>query len=207
MTPPPPIAAILLAAGESSRMRRASPTPKQLLPFRGTPLLHHAIATAQAAALSPITVVLGAHAEKIRPTLTDLPVHIADNPDWPTGMGSSLRVGLAATLHRAPTVDAVLLMLCDQPLLTPADLRAMIALHEESRKPLIAAAYNHTLGVPALIARAHFPTLAALPNDAGAKSLFTRFPNDLAMLVLPHAAQDIDNPDDYARLLAQNPPA
>jgi molybdenum cofactor cytidylyltransferase len=202
MTPPPQIAAILLAAGESSRMRTGQ--PKQLLPFKNTPLLHHAIATAQAAALAPITVVLGAHAEKILPTLTELPILIADNPHWHTGMGSSLRAGLAATLHHTPHIDAVLLLLADQPLLTPADLTALIALHRHTAKPLIAAAYNKTLGVPALIARMHFPTLAALPDAAGAKALFKNHPTDLATLPLPNAALDIDNPEDYAHLLAQN---
>jgi molybdenum cofactor cytidylyltransferase len=181
--------------------------PKQLLPFRGVPLLHHAITIAQAAACAPIIVVLGAHADIIHPTLAAFPIHIADNPDWQTGMGSSLRAGLAATLHHAPHLDAVLLMLCDQPLLAPADLRALITLHQQTAKPLVAAAYNDTLGVPALIARAHFPTLAALPDAAGAKSLFMRFPDDLATLPLPRAALDIDNPDDYARLLTLPPDA
>jgi molybdenum cofactor cytidylyltransferase len=196
-SPSKKIAALLLAAGNSSRMGR----PKQLLDFHGQPLLRRAAETALAAALSPVVIILGASAEDIRPALANLPVVILDNPDWPRGMGTSLRTGITHLLHQPNPPDAVLLLLCDLPLITPLHLAALIAEHERTGKPLIAAAYNSTRGVPALVGKTYFEELRTLPDPAGAKSLFTRHPDDLATIPLPEAALDIDDPGAYAQLL------
>ena len=79
--------AIILAAGASTRMG----SPKQLLPLNGRPLLTGVVEAALAAKVWPVVVVLGAHAEKIRPLLARHPVLIAENPAWAEGMASSLR--------------------------------------------------------------------------------------------------------------------
>src|SRR5690242_9533398 len=86
----PSAAALVLAAGAATRMGSL----KQLMPFgRGT-LLTHAIEQAQQAAFAPVIVVLGAHADRIRAALSQFDVEIVHNPDWETGMGSSVRAGL-----------------------------------------------------------------------------------------------------------------
>jgi len=192
------IGAILLAAGNSSRM--GSNSPKQLLDYRGQPLLVCAAQTVLAANLSPLVIVLGANAQQIRPTVETLPVHIVENPNWPAGMSTSLRAGLAKLLELTPSIDALIVMLCDQPLLRPEDLAALITAHTHTQKPLTAAVYNNTVGVPALVSKKYFQKLARLPDNAGAKSLFTQHPEDLATVPLPNAALDIDTPADYSQV-------
>src|SRR5580692_2476743 len=116
MNPPCPIrvALILLAAGPSTRLGQ----PKQLLPFRGRSLLRHAAETALASSCRPVVVVLGASAERMKSELTDLPVMIAVNSGWESGMGSSIRAGLEALTNGKNAdagVGAVVIMVCDQP--------------------------------------------------------------------------------------------
>jgi molybdenum cofactor cytidylyltransferase len=196
------IAALLLAAGNSSRMG----SPKQLLEYQGQPLVRRAAETAIAAHLSPVIVILGASSHEIRPTLADLPVDILENSEWPRGMGTTLRTGIQHLMNSpTPPPDAVLLLLCDQPLITPGHLIALLTEHERTQKPLIAAAYNGTHGVPALISKKYFAELQSLPDAGGAKSLFSRHPDDLATIPLPEAALDIDDPAAYAYLIRHTP--
>ena len=115
---PDRVAIILLAAGGSQRMGR----PKQLLPFEGTTLLRRAAQTALATPCRPIVAVLGAHAVESARELAGLEIHTSENSNWPAGMGSTIKVGLHRATAIDPAIDAVLLMLCDQPLIGPADL-------------------------------------------------------------------------------------
>jgi molybdenum cofactor cytidylyltransferase len=195
--PPIGVAALLLAAGNSSRMGR----PKQLLDYHGRPLLRRVAETALAAKLSPVVIVLGAWAAEIRPTLAGLAVDVLENPDWPRGMGTTLRVGITHLLQTPTPPTAVLLMLCDQPLVGPDHLAALIAEHEHTGKPLVAAAYEGTYGVPALVGQFYFEELQNLPAAAGAKLIFARHPRDLATVPIPEAAFDVDDPDAYEQLL------
>ena len=184
-------------------MRHPSGEPKQLLTFHGEPLLRTAAQAAIDASCDPVILVLGAHAERILPLLQGLPVRIANNPQWAAGMGASIHVGLAEVLQHAPNVAALLIVLCDQPLVSAGDLQELIRMHRESGKSLVAAFYAETVGPPVLIGRDHFPDLAALPEGVGAKALLTRFPAELATVPMPHAAVDVDTPTDYARLLGE----
>jgi molybdenum cofactor cytidylyltransferase len=192
------IGAIVLAAGNSSRMGAAG--PKQLLTYQGQSLVRRAIDTAGMSALSPVIVVLGANAEQVRPTLEELGVEIVVNPRWEAGMGSSLRTGLVRALAANLQLDAVVILLCDQPLVTPEDIRGLIHTHTQSGKPLVAASYSGTLGVPALIGKSCFDRVKNLPDEAGAKSLFLAGGNDVARVEVPCAAVDIDRPEDYEKL-------
>src|SRR5690348_4030085 len=81
------IPVLLLAAGNSTRMGR----PKQLLDYRGRPLLRHSVEQALGSACRPVMVVLGAEADACRAAIGDLPVEIVVNADWAEGMGSSIR--------------------------------------------------------------------------------------------------------------------
>jgi molybdenum cofactor cytidylyltransferase len=96
----------------------------------------------------------------------------------------------------------VLIALCDQPLISSAFLDSLVQLHVERRAPMVAASYDSRPGVPALFGRALFPRLAALEGQAGAKALLQAADeNELLTIPAPHAAVDVDTPDDYARLL------
>ena len=188
------VGAVILAAGGSSRLG----SPKQLLDFRGRSLLRHAAETALAAGCRPVVVVLGSGAERLRPELAGLAVHAVENPEWSEGMGTSIRRGLETLGSLAPGLDGALLMLCDQPLIGPAALRALA----EAGRPdgIAAAAYHGIVGVPAVFGRTFFDELRALAADAGAKPLLRRHAGIVVEVALPEAATDIDTRAQYERL-------
>jgi molybdenum cofactor cytidylyltransferase len=187
---------IILAAGESSRMGE----PKQLLAYHGTTLLQYTIATALLVPCAPVVVVLGAHAAQIRRQIGDACVLIAENRDWHEGMGSSLRTGLRELLDAQPDTDAVIFLLCDQPLLTPETLRKLIAEHEQTGSMIVASEYDGTLGVPALFTRAFYPELLALEGADGARKIIWTHRAHAIGVPFSEGAVDIDTPADYARL-------
>ncbi|MDQ2799683.1 MAG: nucleotidyltransferase family protein, partial [Armatimonadota bacterium] len=137
------IGLILLAAGGSARLGH----PKQLLPYKGRTLLRHSAETALGSLCRPIIVVLGARADQLRPELADLEVLIAENRDWEQGMGSSISVGLAALETTAPNLTGVILMLCDQPLITGDNLNALAQTQQDTGSPFVASEYAETRGV------------------------------------------------------------
>lgn len=195
----PAVGLILLAAGGSSRLGH----PKQLLPYRGRTLLRHAAETALLCVCRPIIVVLGALPDRMRLELAGLEVSAMDNPAWERGMGSSIRTGLAALEVSAPDVNGVVLMLCDQPLLTPASLDALIQSHLATGSPLVASEYGGTRGVPAFFSRALFPEMRALKGAQGAKAVIARHEADSVGLPLPAGVWDVDTAEDYERLRSQ----
>jgi len=187
---------ILLAAGGSTRLGQ----PKQLLEYEGRTLLRRAAEMAIASQCHPVVVVLGAQADRLRTELTGLDLLIAENPDWQQGMGSSLRAGLAALETAMPDLSGVVLMLCDQPLVTTASLDALRQAHQETGCSLIASEYAGTRGVPAFFSRALFPELRALGDAQGAKAIIERYASEAGTLPLPAGVWDIDTAADYERL-------
>ena len=105
------VAAVILAAGASSRLGR----PKQLLTLNGRSLLRRTVEAATNAGCAPILVVLGAHAGQLTGETGALssPVRVVINENWAEGMGTSLAAGVAALEAAAPTVRAVVVLLCD----------------------------------------------------------------------------------------------
>jgi molybdenum cofactor cytidylyltransferase len=196
---PSAVAILLLAAGGSTRMGR----PKQLLEYHGRPLLRHSVEQALGSHCRPVVVVLGADAEACRAAIQGLPVETVLNEEWMQGMGSSIRAGVAALTARAtgPEPEAVVIALCDQPLISSAFFDRLAQLHRDEQAPMVAASYDDRPGVPALFARALFPRLAAIEVQAGAKALLHAAGGELLTIPAPQAAMDIDTPDDYARLL------
>ncbi len=188
--------AIILAAGASTRMGQ----PKQLLPIAGRPLIVHAAEAALAGGAWPVVVVLGAHAEKIRPALARLPVLTVENSAWPEGMASSIRTGITTLRQFSRTLDAALLALCDQPAFSAAVIAQLLAAQRATGRTIVAAHYNARHGAPALLLREHFPTLAALTGEAGARDLLNGTPDHVAAVDLPALAHDLDTPADYAAL-------
>ena len=189
------IGIILLAAGGSTRMGR----PKQLLPYRGSTLLRHAVDTAIATGFAPIVVVLGAEAERCRAEIAGLSVHAVVNPEWERGMGTSLRVGVGVLRREAPGVAAVLIMLHDQPMITAAKLCEMAARWTPA-SCAVASTYAGTLGVPALLARELFDELSVLDGNQGARRILEAHRSRLVSVAMPEALHDMDTPADYDRL-------
>jgi molybdenum cofactor cytidylyltransferase len=153
--------------------------------------------------------VLGASADRISEELNGLPVTLALNAHWNEGIGSSIRAGLAALAPAPP--GAVVIMLCDQPLVPAQFLDRLVAVHLSTGKGIVAAEYGDGVGVPALFDRAYFPDLAALRGSQGAKPLLFKYASHLARIPLPEAAFDVDREEDMRRLEPLNggcwPPA
>jgi molybdenum cofactor cytidylyltransferase len=95
---------------------------------------------------------------------------------------------------------AVVIMLCDQPLVTAAFLDRLATIHQSGRHGIVAAEYGGSGGVPALFDRALFPELMALRGAEGAKPIIVRYAKDARWIPFPEAAIDIDSEDDVQRL-------
>ena len=144
----------------------------------------------------------------MRAELAGLDIAIVENPDWAEGLSTSLRAGLDALDPpdaRGSPVDAALFTTCDQPLVTAATLRALVATYDATRPPVVACAYAGVVGVPALFDRSLFAELRALRGDAGAKRVIESHRADLVTVPAPEAALDVDTALD-ARRLADGPP-
>lgn len=182
---------------------------KQLLDMAGKPMLRFSAETALASECVPVIVVLGAHEAEIRPALLGLNVEIVVNDRWEEGMGTSIQAGLLAlaTWERAHgEIAGTILALSDQPFVTPTFLRGLAEKHHESGRPIVAAAYAGTAGVPAFFARETFPLLMALKPEHGCKAVILGHIADTVLVECPEAARDIDTPDDYALTLKDRAP-
>ena len=186
-------AAIILAAGSSSRMGRS----KQMLEVDGEKLLIKATRAALEAGLKDVIVVIGHYEEIHRKVLDHQPVEIVYNPSWPSGMGNSLKTGLSHLMTNHPTVDAVIVLVCDQPHLSGEVLTALIRRYEETGKPIVASRYSGMPGVPALFDKTFFGKLAGIPDEEGAKKIILRHPSDAVTVDFPGGAVDLDTIEDY----------
>jgi molybdenum cofactor cytidylyltransferase len=188
------IAVIILAAGRSSRMNNE---PKQMLEFEGVTLLRRAAETAVSSGFSTV-VVLAANSTTLRREIEDLPLEITINEAPESGISSSIKQGLSAVSADNP--DAVIVMLCDQPLVTTETLRRLRDAFVETKKPIAASEYENTVGVPALFAREIFAELENLRADEGAKKIIKKDMNRTALVAVPEAAFDIDTRQDFEKL-------
>jgi molybdenum cofactor cytidylyltransferase len=177
--------------------------PKQLLPYRGRTLLRHAAETAVATGCAPIVLVTGALHEPLVAEVAGLPIQATHNPAWATGMASSIHAGLSAVAEARPR--AVLIMLCDQPFVTPDLLRELVARQQHTHAPIVAAAYGHTLGVPVVFARAQLPALLQLQGQQGAARLIASLGPAVGQVPFTAGQFDVDTPEQYTALL-QAPP-
>src|SRR5216110_2282123 len=190
------IGAVILAAGGSSRFGQ----PKQLLSFRGKTLVRAIIDAACEAGCSPVVVVIGSKGEKIYPELRHANVVEVRNGSWQRGIGSSIRSGVQALIDHAPEVEAILLLVCDQPAVNARVIEDLIATRETTKKEIVASSYADTVGVPALFNRSLFERLLSLGDEAGAKSIILQNPERVAQFPFPEGAIDIDTWEDWEKL-------
>jgi molybdenum cofactor cytidylyltransferase len=186
-------AIVLLAAGSSSRMGQS----KQLLKVHEETLLRRAATVALKAGIGPVVVVLGAGEVQHRAVLENLDIEIISNPLWEKGMGSSLKAGLEFLLSHYPGTDALIAMVCDQPLLTPDHLKKLAETHGQSAQPIVVSGYAGTVGVPALFDKSLFPEIATLRDEHGAKSIIAHHPHETVTVDFPEGAIDLDTPEDF----------
>lgn len=193
----PRVAAVILAAGMSSRMREGN---KLLQDFRGHPLVTRVAAAAQASSAVVVLAVVGHQADEVERALP-ASVTIAHNPDPSSGLASSLQIGIEALPH---DVDSALIMLGDMPLVTSEDCDALIRSARPDRVavPLV----NGRRGNPVLWHRSFFQEILGLAGDRGARELLARHPDRVTEVVLENRGLliDIDTQSELDRARQQS---
>ena len=168
MARPLQIDIVVLAAGASARLG----APKQLIQFNGTTLLRRTVETALHSTAHAVHAVFGFEAGLIQKEIADFPIDVVINAYWHRGISTSLRAGILS-LDR--TIDAALIILCDQPKLSPAILNALIDAYTSTHAPIVTCTYAGTVGVPTLYDRCVFPELLSLEGNYGAKKIIERY--------------------------------
>jgi CTP:molybdopterin cytidylyltransferase MocA len=179
------VAGLILAAGAGRRYGK----PKALVAYRGKLLVQGAADTLRAAGCARTVVVLGAQAERVRAAAPDLPETVT-NPDWPSGMGSSLRVGLA-TLTAGEPADAAVVLLVDMPAVTSEAVRRVAAL--AGPDALAMGGYGERRGHPVLLGRDHWAGVAeSATGDKGARDYLRAHSAQLRIVPVGDVADDFD---------------
>ena len=191
----PRVAAIVLAAGASRRMRGRD---KLMEPVGGRPALRAVAEVAKASRADAVVVVLPPAAAARREALAGLEVAVVEAADWAEGMAASIRAGLAA----AGEADAVVILLADMPEVTAGDVDRLIAAFdpEAGREICRAVSADGTPGHPVLFGRRFFEALAGLSGDQGAREV-VREAGELVTEVATAgraAVVDLDTPEDWA---------
>jgi molybdenum cofactor cytidylyltransferase len=204
-TQPRPVAGLILAAGESSRMAPLG-IHKALLEFRGRTFLENIVATLREADVQPIVIVLGHNAEEIRAQLAGRlePARVVMNRDYKLGQTTSLQVGLdALTADGEPDTEALVLCLVDHPTVATQTIRALIKAFRQSGAPAVIPTYRNQGGHPVLIGRSLFRELKSLGLDAGANTVIRKYRDATRFLEVddPGVLLDVDDPESYARLI------
>jgi CTP:molybdopterin cytidylyltransferase MocA len=200
------VAGVLLAAGEGSRFGR----PKALVELNGQTLAERGVGLLRAGGADPILVVTGAVPLELDGTLT------VDNPQWRTGMGSSLRAALQALTGAEAgagagagagadrDVGAVVVALADQPLVGAEAVARLIAAYRDGAGVAVAA-YDGQPRNPVLLAREHWPeVIATATGDQGARTFLRAHPGLVTLVECGDTGRpdDIDTPADLARISA-----
>jgi molybdenum cofactor cytidylyltransferase len=190
------VTVLVLAAGSSRRLGR----PKQLLPYRGTTLLDATLRIARSCGADQVMVTLGGAGDEVRAAVDLSGVDVVDNPDFGTGCGSSIAAAVDALDERT---DGIVLLLGDQPGVSPAAVRRLV--EEAAGSPLGISQYNDALGHPFWFGREVFGELRALHGDKAVWKLLEsgRYPvREVAAAGL--VPLDVDTWDDYKALLARD---
>ncbi len=196
MTDPSRTAAIVLAAGAGSRFGGG----KLLAPLAGRPVLTHVLEAVRAAGLAETVVVLGHQAAAIEAAIPWAGEQRVLNPSPDEGLASSLRVGFAA-LAASADLDAVFVVLGDQPLLDRAVLRALLAADTPAGRAFVVPRYVGGGGAnPVLVLRAGWPRVAEARGDQGLGPILAAHPELVAQVELGGSNPDVDTPADLAAL-------
>jgi molybdenum cofactor cytidylyltransferase len=188
------IVAVILSAGESSRMGR----PKALLSIGGKTFIEHIVAAVKAAGCDNIIVVLGHNADILRQHIAHLPVTILVNADYRKGQLSSLQTAIRY-LITDPQCSGVLVHLVDHPFIDPKVVKLLLQRFQDSGKAIVVPRYKGRRGHPVVFARALFDELLRAPEDQGAKAVVNAHHQDSVEIATDDEGitVDIDTPELY----------
>jgi molybdenum cofactor cytidylyltransferase len=187
------VCGLVLAAGGSRRLGR----PKQLLSYRGGTLLGHVVDVARGCEFDQLVVAVGGHAAAVRATVDFRGAAVVVNEAFGEGCSSSIAVALATI---DPRCDVLVLLLGDQPGVTPATVDALLA--GRNNAPLAVCRYDDGRGHPFAFARSAFSALSELHGDKGVWKLLDRRAEDVAEVpVAGRIPRDVDTDADYEAVL------
>ena len=202
VVPPHPkrIAAVVLAAGRSTRMRGPN---KLLAEIARRPLVRIVAEEALASRADPVIVVAGHQRAEVEKALAGLRVRIVHNPDFAEGLGTSLRAGIAAVPADS---DAAIVCLGDMPRVDAALMNRLIAAFDPDRGALVVVpTFEGKRGNPVLWSRRFFPDLMAIEGDVGARHLIGRYSEAVAEVTVEGKAAliDVDTPEALSGVKAE----
>ena len=188
-----PVFAVVLAAGRGERFGSA----KQLAEIRGQPMVRHACELARSVCGENTLLVTGHDAAAVLEAAGDSAGFVVVNDRHDEGIGSSVAAGVRMLAH---TAGSILILLADQPLITPVHLRAILECWDRGDTEIVATSFDGTLGPPALFPRGAFHDLMDLSGDRGARSLLDDAKYEVKSLACENAAVDIDTTDQLEAL-------
>jgi molybdenum cofactor cytidylyltransferase len=191
----PRVAAIVLAAGRSTRMGAEN---KLLADLGGTPMVRRVVETALASRARPVLVVTGHMAAEVAAALAGLDVTLVANPDYAMGLASSLKAGIRAIPEEC---NGALILLGDMPRIAPEHLGSLVGAFAAAPESIVVPAHEGRQGNPVLWPRRCFSELAQLEGDAGAKRLIGAHPEQVRQVEIGTLGifADVDTPDDLAQ--------
>ena len=190
-----PVAAVILAAGESRRMGQ----PKLLLPWRDGCVLDAVLSQVAAAPFDDAVLVAGAYRARVEEIASGHGIRCVYNPDYAAGQSTSLIAGLNAL----PADTAAMFILADQPGLDAELLRRLVEAYQQSNAPILQPRTSQgRSGHPVLFAPSLFAELRALSGDVGGRPVLQAHKNEIQYLLTEDDGiwQDLDTPEDYRRL-------
>ena len=199
---PKDIAVIILAAGNSTRLR----DPKQLLKLDGETLLHRTVRIAIQSEAALIYVVLGYRKFQMRKAIkklidNDNQIKIINNKKWLQGMATSIS---AALVDLPVSISAVIIVVCDQPYLSVSLLRTITKTYKNNDAGIVASRYsNGVLGVPALFSKDYFSNLSSLQGDKGARNILRDNKDTIQVVNFPDGSIDVDTQETATELKLQ----
>jgi molybdenum cofactor cytidylyltransferase len=191
----PFVAGLVLAAGGSRRLGE----PKQLLRYGSLTLLDHVLETARACEFDQLVVAIGGGSERLRAEVDLSGATVVENPEYGSGCSSSIAAGLGVVDPRA---GALVLMLGDQPGVTAATVRALIAGRGEGARMAVCR-YDDGRGHPLAFGREMFGDLGELHGDKAVWKLMDRLGDEVVEVGVPGPIpRDVDTREDYEAVLA-----
>jgi molybdenum cofactor cytidylyltransferase len=192
----PRVAALVLAAGTSSRMG----SNKLLADFAGLPMIAQTVSRIAKSSVNEVYVVTGNEADLVAKALQGFDVTLLNNPHFAEGLATSLRAGVAALMH---DFDAILVCLGDMPLIDPRDIDRMIAaFNAAAQRSIVVPVHAGKFGNPVLWGAAHFTNLLACEGDRGARGLLEKLADNVVEVLVDNdgVMLDADTPEALAAM-------